>query len=155
MQRLHICESWRTNRGKVPADYLLSSRVFLPKASVARNWVIRNIRWIQFAIQEEQLTLCWMRGKIKEFLFIKLNLYLSLSFRSQSQQLRQIILCTKNSQEFWASQVHKVLRRNNATNSSTSNRPFLSCTKSSCDFVIYSRFLDLTTHLYEKFATWG
>ena len=31
------------------------ARVFLPKASVARNWVIRNLRRIQFAIQEEQL----------------------------------------------------------------------------------------------------
>ena len=50
-----MCESWCTNRGKLPADYLLSARVFLPKTSVARNWVIGNIRQIQFAIQERQL----------------------------------------------------------------------------------------------------
>ena len=31
-------------------------------------------------------TICWMRGKIKEFLFIKLTLYLSLSFRNLSYQ---------------------------------------------------------------------
>ena len=44
---------------------------------------------------------------------------------------KQIILSTKNSQEFLASQV-SVLRRNKATNSSTSNRPFFSCTESPC-----------------------
>ena len=42
---------------------------------------------------------------------------------------RQNIASTKNSQEFLASQV-SVLRRNKATNSSTSNRPFFSCTES-------------------------
>ena len=40
-----------------------------------------------------------------------------------------IILSTKNSQEFLASKV-SVLRRNKATNSTTSNRPFFSCTES-------------------------
>ena len=44
---------------------------------------------------------------------------------------KQIILSTKNSQEFLASQV-SVLRRNKATNSSTSNHPFSSYTESSC-----------------------
>ena len=44
---------------------------------------------------------------------------------------RQIILSMKNSQEFLASQ-DSVLRRNKATNSSTSNRPFFSCTESPC-----------------------
>ena len=29
--------------------------IFLPKSLAARNWVIRNLRWIQFAIQEEQV----------------------------------------------------------------------------------------------------
>ena len=55
MQRKHICESWRTNRGKLPTDHLISTRVFLPKASFARNWVIRNLRRIQFDMQEKQL----------------------------------------------------------------------------------------------------
>ena len=31
-------------------------------------------------------TLCWIRGKVKEFLFIKLTSYLSLPFRNLSQQ---------------------------------------------------------------------
>ena len=52
---MYSCESWRTNRGKLPTDYLLSVRVFWPKALVARNRVIRNLQRIQFAIQEEQL----------------------------------------------------------------------------------------------------
>ena len=42
---------------------------------------------------------------------------------------RKIILSTKNSQEFLASQV-SVLRRNQATNSSTCNRPLFSYTES-------------------------
>ena len=44
---------------------------------------------------------------------------------------RQNIASTKNSQEFLASQV-SVFRRNKATNSITSNRPFFSCTESPC-----------------------
>ena len=36
-------------------DYLLYAGVFLPKALVARNWVIKNLRRIQIAMQEEQL----------------------------------------------------------------------------------------------------
>ena len=35
MQRLHIYES--TSRGRVPTDYLLSERVFLPKALLQQN----------------------------------------------------------------------------------------------------------------------
>ena len=50
---------------------------------------------------------------------------------SKSIVTRQIILSTKNSQEFLASQV-SVLRRNKATNTSTSNRLFSSCTESPC-----------------------
>ena len=33
----------------------ICASVFLPKASVARNWLIRNLRRIQFVIQEDQL----------------------------------------------------------------------------------------------------
>ena len=47
---------------------------------------------------------------------------------------RQIVSSTKNSQEFLASQVC-CLNRNNATNSSTSNRPFFSCTVSPCTLI--------------------
>ena len=74
-------------------------------------------------------TLCWMRDKIAEFLFIKLCIWPSL-FETYLNK-RQIILCMKNSQEFLASQV-SVLRRSKATNFSTFNRPFFICTESPC-----------------------
>ena len=45
-------ESWRTDRGRVPTNYILSARVLWP---IARNWVVRKLRRIQFALQEEQL----------------------------------------------------------------------------------------------------
>ena len=66
-----VFESWRMNRGKLPEDYLLSERVFLPKASVARNWVIRNLKRIQFAIQEEQLH-AECRARLNNFFLSKL-----------------------------------------------------------------------------------
>ena len=44
---------------------------------------------------------------------------------------KQNIASTKNSQEFLASQV-PVLKRNKATNSSTSNHPFFSCNENPC-----------------------
>ena len=66
-----------------------------------------------------------MLGNIKELLFIKLTLYLSPLFWKQILT-KQNIASTKNSQEFLASQV-PVLKRNKATNSSTSNHPFFSC----------------------------
>ena len=47
---------------------------------------------------------------------------------------RQIVSSTKNSQEFLASLV-SCLRKNNATNSSTSSRPFFSCTVSPCTLI--------------------
>ena len=155
MQRLHSFESWRTNRGKLPADYLLSEKVFFPKASVARNWEIRKIQRIQFAMQEEQLYAA-DAGQDKS-----ISVYQShqtyFVFRplfSKPILTRQIILSMKNSQEFLASQ-DSVLRRNKATNSSTSNRPFFSCTaRKPLYLVIYSSFLDLTSHSHGKFAAW-
>ena len=47
---------------------------------------------------------------------------------SKSILTKQMILSTKKSQEFLASQVSTVLGRKKATNSSTSNCPFSSCT---------------------------
>ena len=44
---------------------------------------------------------------------------------------KQNIASTKNCQEFLVSQV-PVLKRNNATNSSTSNHPFYSCNENPC-----------------------
>ena len=109
--------------------HVLSARVFFPKALAARNWVIRNLRLIQFR-NTRGTTLCWMRGKVKDFPFIKLDFLFVLLF-SKPIVTRPNIASTKNSQEFLASQV-SVLRRNKANNSSTSNRPFFSCTESPC-----------------------
>ena len=39
MQRLQICESWRTNRGRVPTHYLLSARVCLPLLSIKSSFL--------------------------------------------------------------------------------------------------------------------
>ena len=56
-----------------------------------------------------------MRGKIKEFLFIKVTVYfVFVPLFSKPILTRQSILSTKNSQEFLALQV-SVLRRNKAT----------------------------------------
>ena len=108
--------------------HVLSARVFFPKASAARNWVIRNLRLMQFR-NTRGTTLCWMRGKVKDFPFIKLDFLFVLLF-SKPILTRPNIASTKNSQEFLASQV-SVLRRNKANKSSTSNRPFFSCTDES------------------------
>ena len=56
---------------------------------------------------------------------------------------RQNIASKKNSQEFLASQV-SVLRRNKATNSSTSIRPFFSCAES----VVIGNFFKLLGPVY-------
>ena len=104
------------------------ARVFLPKASVARNWVIRNLRRIQFAIQEEQLY-AECRAGLKTSIHQTYFVFVPLFWKPILT--RQNIASTRNSQEFLASQV-SVLRRNKATNSSTSNRPFFSCTESPC-----------------------
>ena len=57
---------------------------------------------------------------------------------------RQNIASRKNSHEFLASQV-SALRRNKATNSSTSNRPFFGCTERLCTCKLFKYFrLDIT-----------
>ena len=99
----------------------------MPKASVVRNWVIRNLRRILLAIQEEQLHAECGAG-LKNFYSLNL-LCICPSLFETYLLTRQNIASTKNSQEFLAWQV-SILRRNKATNSSTSNRPFFSCTES-------------------------
>ena len=94
-------------------------------------------------------TLCWIRGKVKEFLFIKLTSYLSLSLRNLSQQgkfyyLRKT-LKSRRRFPFWGE-------------IKPSTPVLLSIFRlhwKSFYLVIYSRFLDLTSHLHGKFATWG
>ena len=125
MQRLHIFESLRTNRGNLPADCLSSARVFLPKASVARNWVIRNIRRIQFAIQEEQLY-AECGARLNNFYLSKLLCIFPSLF---AKNLNKALTSTEiSAYQFLALKV-PVLRRNKATNSSTSTDPFSAATK--------------------------
>ena len=99
--------------------------IFLPKSLAARtDWVTRNLRRIQFAMQEEQVYA--ERGQdyrtsIHQTYFVFDPLF------SKPILTRQNIASTKT--QFLASQV-SVLRRNKANNSSTSNRPFFSCTES-------------------------
>ena len=85
------------NGGKLPADYLLPERVLLPKASVARNWVIRNIGWIQY--QKNNFKLNEGQDKrisVYETYFVFVPLFLKPILT------KQIILSMKNSQEFLA-----------------------------------------------------
>ena len=125
-----------------PTDYLLSERIFLPKASVARNWVIKNLRQIQFAIQEEQLYAeCGARLKniyLSKLLCICLSLFEKISTKKD-------IASTEISYQFLAPKV-SVLRWNIPTNSSTSTDPFSAATKTKNEKVIYSSLFDLPSH---------
>ena len=110
----------------MPTDYLLSARVFLPKASVARNKVIRNRRRIQFAIQEEQLY-AECGARLNNFYLSKL-LCIFPSLFSQKISTKYDITSTEISYQFLALKV-PFLRTNKATNSSTSTDPFSAATK--------------------------
>ena len=128
MQCYHICESWHThaNRGKQPTDYFPSARVFLPKASVATNWVIRNLRRIQFVIREEQL--CPECGvRLNNFYLWKL-LCIFPSLFAKKISTKHDITSTEISYQFLALKV-PVLGRNKAADSSTSTDPFSTATK--------------------------
>ena len=105
---------------------VLSARVFLPKASVATNWVIRNLRRIQFTIQEEQLY-AECGARLNNFYLSKLLRIFSLLF-SQKISTKHNITSTEISYHFLALKV-PVLRRNKATNCSISIDPFSAATK--------------------------
>ena len=80
---------------------------------------------MQFAIQEEQLYVeC---GQDQEHLYIKVTVYLSFSFRKIISK-NQDITSTEISYQSLASKV-PVLRKINATNSSTSADAFSAATK--------------------------
>ena len=86
---------------KLPTCYLLSARVFFPSASVAKIWVIRNLRRIQFAVQEEQLYAeCGANFRSSNIFCICPSL-----FETPVLTRQNIAWSTKNSQEFLASQV--------------------------------------------------
>ena len=76
-----------------------------------------------------------MRGKIKEFLFIKLTLYVSLSIRIINKA--NCIMYEKLAKVFSVAGFHFEDKL----------KPMY--------LVIYSRFLDLTSHSHGEFATWG
>ena len=78
----------------------------------------RNIR---------RITLRWMRGKIEELLFIKVTVFLPLSFRKKNSA-KQDIASTEIAYQFLAPNV-PVMRRNKATNPSASTDPFSAATK--------------------------
>ena len=124
MQRLHICEIWHNNKGQLPADYLLSARVFA-QSLVARNGVIRNLRRIQYARQEEQLY-AGGGARLNNFYLSKL-LGILFSFHKKIST-KHDITSTEISYQFLALKV-PVLRRNKAANSSSSTDPFSAATK--------------------------
>ena len=64
-------------------------------------------------------TLWWVRGETNELLSIKLAYFVFVPLFSKQILTKQNIASTKNSQEFLAYQV-PILRKNKATNSSTS-----------------------------------
>ena len=70
---------WKTADGLSPF-----CKGILSESFIARNWVIRNLRRIQFAMQEKQLY-AECRARLAH-LFIKVTVYLPFSFRKKSQQ---------------------------------------------------------------------
>ena len=108
-------------------DYLLSARVFLQKLQLQETELSET--YSEYSLQNTKNNFMLNAGQDSRisiyqtyFVFDPFETYLNK---------RQIILCMKNSLEFLASQV-SVLRRSKATNFSTSNRPFFSCTESPC-----------------------
>ena len=109
----------------MPTGYLLSARVFLPKALVARNWLIRNLRRIQFAMQEEQLyAKCGQDERTSTYQ----SYCVSALLFSKKISTKQDITSTEISYQFLVPKV-PVLRRNKATNSSSSTDPISAAKK--------------------------
>ena len=98
----------------------------MPKALVERNWVIRNLQGIQFAMQEDQAE-C---GKMNEHLFIKVTLYLPFSFRKKNLNKARYSIYGSLLPVFSTEGSPLDLRRNKTTNSSTSTDPFSAATTS-------------------------
>ena len=96
--------------------------------------------------------LSWVRSDIRELLYSSNLLCIWPSLLDTNLNIEQNIASTKNCQEFLASQV-PVLKRNKATNASSSNHPF-SAVMNPSYLVIYSSFLDLPSHSHGKFTAW-
>ena len=119
---LTLCESWHTNRGKLLTDYFLSARVFLPKASVRCKKLSNQKPTANTVRNTRRTTLRWTNICLSKLLCICPNLF------SKKISTKHDIASTKNSYQFLVPKV-PVLRRNRATNSSTSNDPFSAATK--------------------------
>ena len=126
MQCLHICESWRTNRGKLQADISLICKGILVQSFSCKKLSTKK-HMANIVHKTRRTTLCWIRGKIKQLLFIKVTWYFPFSF-SQKNLNKERYKSTKISYQFLALRV-PVLRRNKATNSSTSTDPSSAATK--------------------------
>ena len=122
---------WKlTHKQRKSADRLSSIwKGILTQSFIARNWIIRNLWWVQLALQEEQLHAeCTMR--LKNFYLSKLLCIWSFLFKKKSHK-KQNMASTEISHQFLASKV-PILGQNKATNSSNSNHPFFSCSENPC-----------------------
>ena len=109
---------------------------------VARNWLIRNLRRIQFVIQEEQLY-AECGARLKNFCLSNLLCICPSVFETCLNKAREGQIQSKfDKQNFFNLAPHLAYQRRRFgflfeekyidTNSSTSNRPFFSCTESPC-----------------------
>ena len=120
----------------------------MPKALVARNWLIRNLRRIQFAMQEEQLyAKCGQDERTSTYQ----SYCVSALLFSKKISTKQDITSTEISYQFLARRF-PLLRRNKATNSSTLTDPFSAATKTLVLGIIYSSLKDLPSHSHGPFA---
>ena len=82
--------------------------------------------------------------KMNEHLFFKVTVYLPFSFQNKISK-KQVMASTESSYQFLAPKV-PVLRRNKATNSSTSTDPFSAATKTLVLANLFTLF-DLPHHI--------
>ena len=99
----------------------------MPKASVERNWEIRNLRRIQFTMQEEQLyTECRQDERTSVY---QSYCVFSLLFRKKNLNNARYSMYGNLLPVFNTEGSPLDLRRNKTTNSSTSIDPFSAATK--------------------------
>ena len=112
----------------MPTDYLLSARVFFPKALLQETEYSETYGEYSSQYKKNKLMLHVgqdLRTAINQTYFVFVPLF------SKPILTKQNIACTKDFQQFLASRV-SFLRINKATNSSTSKHPFFSYSESPC-----------------------
>ena len=122
----------------------------LKKASVARNWVIRNLRRILFGIQAEQLYAEW-GARLNNFYLLRLLCTIPSLFAKNLNKAGYNIY--GNLLPVFLALRVPVLRRNKATNSTNSTDPFSAATKT----LVLGHLLkflkkDLQSHSHRHFA---